>query len=325
MKNFDLYENSISSSKQYLSFEQVQKLWSAQNRIKQKPATQHRYDYLLQRHILPELGSYHIDSLTAPMINEFLLQKKYHGKLDGSGGLSASYVRSIALLIHAVMDFAAQSQFCTPMCSKIHKPPAERKELPILGFRELKNLIASVSDHPNSIKVAISLALFAGLRLGEICALHWNDIDMNEQVLHIRHTVSRVSAASSDPTHTVLILDKPKTATSLRCVPICPQLYEVLSHYRQHVKSEYVVSGKPGFVSPRTLEYRFRIFLEKANIPYIHFHSLRHTFATRCIESGVDIKSLSEILGHANVSITLTTYVHSSMEMKRKELEKLSF
>ena len=325
MNNYDFYVSNTPLQNQFLSNPQVQKLWAAQNRIKQKPSTQHRYDYLLQRHILPELGSYRIDSLTAPIINQFLLQKMNNGRIDGSGGLSASYVRSIALLIHSVMDFAVQSRLCPPMYSKICKPSIERKELPILSFNDLKRLTANILDHPNSTKVAVSLALFAGLRIGEICALRWDDIDMNERILCVRHTVSRVAATPSDPAHTMLILDKPKTATSLRHIPICTQLYEVLSNYRQYVKSNYVVSNKPSFISPRTLEYRFQIFLKKANISPIHFHSLRHTFATKCIESGVDIKSLSEILGHANVSITLTTYVHSSMGMKRKELEKLTF
>ena len=100
-------------------------------------------------------------------------------------------------------------------------------------------------------------------------------------------------------------------------------MYALLSLYEKR-KSEYVISEKQDFVSPRTYEYRFHKVLVQCGIPSVHYHVLRHTFATRCIEFGVDVKTLSEILGHANVSITLNTYVHSSMERKREQLEKLS-
>ena len=123
---------------------------------------------------------------------------------------------------------------------------------------------------------------------------------------------------------TKLIIDKPKTKSSVRDIPIPKRLMDILVLLYEKRRSEYVISDRAGFVSPRTYEYRFHKVFEKHQIKSVNYHALRHTFATRCIEHGVDVKTLSEILGHSNVSITLNTYVHSSMERKREQLEKLA-
>ena len=162
-----------------------------------------------------------------------------------------------------------------------------------------------------------------GLRISEVCALRWNDIDFEAEILHVRSTVARVKGEGGDCA-TKLIIDRPKTKASLRDIPISRKLMGALISLYKKRKSEYVVSKKVGFVSPRTYEYRFHKIMMQYDMPAVNYHALRHTFATRCIELGVDVKTLSEILGHANVSITLNTYVHSSMERKREQLEKLA-
>ena len=178
--------------------------------------------------------------------------------------------------------------------------------------------------NPTNTDLGIMLALYTGMRLGEICALKWEDIDLEHKIIHVRHTISRIK--NQDPSvdaKTVLILDTPKTKTSRRDIPISSKLFRFLDMAHRN-ECNYVISGDTNFMSPRTFEYRFQKKLDCCGVPRINFHGLRHTFATRCIERGVDIKSLSEILGHANVGITLNTYVHSSMDQKRKQIEKLS-
>ena len=140
----------------------------------------------------------------------------------------------------------------------------------------------------------------------------------------MRHTLSRVLCEEDGKRRTVLIIDQPKTQSSLRKIPINSDLLRILNEMYPKAESRYVVSNQVSFVSPRTYEYRYRKILQESGIHHINYHALRHTFATRCIEVGVDIKSLSEILGHSNVSITLNTYVHSSMDLKRSQLEKLT-
>ena len=171
--------------------------------------------------------------------------------------------------------------------------------------------------------IGILISLYTGLRIGEICALCWNDIDLNARTIYVRHTVSRVRSTSEE-CKTELILDEPKTASSKRIIPIPSPLFSVLLDYSKEATSAFVVSNSESFVSPRTYDARFHKLLRDCQIKGLSYHGLRHTFATRCIEAGVDVKSLSEILGHANVSITLNTYVHSSLEMKKSQLEKLT-
>lgn len=153
----------------------------------------------------------------------------------------------------------------------------------------------------------------------------WNDIDISNRIIHIRHTISRVrDGKNNTSSSTVLVVETPKTQSSARDIPISSILLPHLIKMESTAPSRYILSDCNTFLSPRTLEYRFKKLINNSGIDSINFHALRHTFATRCIEAGVDIKSLSEILGHANVGITLNTYVHSSMDLKRQQIEKLA-
>lgn len=164
-----------------------------------------------------------------------------------------------------------------------------------------------------------------GLRIGEVCALTWDDVDFENEIIHIRSTVARIKNTQKVCEYkTHLIIDKPKTKSSLRDIPIPSSLLPLLLKMRKKACSRYVISDKETFTSPRTFEYRYHELLDICDIESINYHALLHTFATRCVEVGVDVKTLSEILGHADVSITLNTYVHPSIELKRKQMEKLS-
>ena len=172
--------------------------------------------------------------------------------------------------------------------------------------------------------VGIMLSLYTGMRIGEVCALTWDDVDLQELTIQIRHTVARIRADQTGRGEkTQLIIDTPKTSASRRDVPISSLLRTLLEQVRPASGAGYVLSGNEAFVSPRTFSSRYHSVLRSAGIPSFNFHILRHTFATRCIEAGMDAKTLSEILGHASVSITLHTYVHSSMDTKRFHLEKI--
>ena len=307
-----------------VSFAQVQQLWWAQNSVHFKPSTERKYAYLLQRHILPELGGIKISRITAPGINKLLAQKIKAGRLDGTGGLSPAYVRSITLLIRSIMQFAAAEKYCQPLCSNINKPTAEAKEIRVLSPQQRIKLEAAICHHPSATEIGILTAMYTGMRIGEICALSWNDVDLDNRLITVRHTVCRVNAQADTGLKSQWVLDTPKTAASLRVIPICSGLFKLLSAYKIRSVSPFVVSTASSFVSPRTFEYRFHGVLRSHGIDRINFHALRHGFATSCVENAVDVKSLSEILGHASELVTLRTYVHSSLDTKRAQLEKLS-
>jgi len=305
-------------------FSEVLALWAQSNRIRLKGGSEQRYDYLMNAHILPELGGLKLSQITAATINTFLYEKLDHGRLNGEGGLSASYVSSIMIIVHSALSFAAAERMCPPLRTPIHKPKAEKRELKILSTEEQARLEQHTRSNLSAIGVGILLSLYTGLRIGEICALSWEDVDFDRQVIHVRHTIARVKNSAAAPqTKTRLILDEPKTRASKRVIPIPSTLLPILLSYKEISRSGFLVSDRAGFLSPRTYEYRYHRILERCGVAPINYHALRHTFASRCIAAGVDVKSLSEILGHGNAAITLNTYVHSSLDLKRTQLEKL--
>lgn len=315
--------NWTDSGRSGKTFGDVLNLWMDNNRLRLKGGTINKYQSLIDTHILSGLGSVKIADLSSVQINRFLESKIVKGRIDGAGGLSPSYVRSIMLVINAAMKYAVNEQLCPPLRSPICKPSVEKIELSILSLEEQKRLEAALLDSFEGIRIGIYLSLHTGLRIGEVCALAWEDIDLAQKVIHIRHTIARIRENNSSRS-TVLIVDAPKTRASKRDIPISSAVLPVLQKLKSLSGGGFLLTGTGDFVKPRTLEYRFHKILEDCGIASVNYHTLRHTFATRCIEAGVDIKSLSEILGHGNVSITLNTYVHSSLEMKRSQLEKLA-
>lgn len=310
------------------TFREALLLWKETNKIKYKGSTEAKYDYLIERHILPELGDYKLSKITTLVLNDFMNRKLERGRLNHSGGLSHSYVRSIMFIVTTALQYAVNEQMCMPLRTHIHKPSIEKNDLRILTVEEQCCLERMLVNNIDATKLGILISLHTGIRIGEVCALSWKDIDFDNAVIHVRSTVVRVknkNDGSSVSVATMLILDKPKTKSSLRDIPISSRLMPILVQMRNNSISSFVISNTNNFVSPRTYEYRFHKVLSECGLSSINYHALRHTFATRCIEVGVDIKTLSEILGHANISITLNTYVHSSMELKRKQLEKLVF
>ena len=305
-------------------FKEVIAMWQKANQNRYKGATALKYDNLINSHILPVLGGYRLSEINTFVLADFMDSKLNAGRLDRAGGLSPSYVRSIMLIVFEVIDFAVKEDMCEPLRTQIHKPVIEKSELEILDARSQAYLERQLFLCPSETGVGILISLNTGLRISEVCALRWTDIDFEKAILFVRSTVARVKSNENDKA-TALIIDRPKTKSSLRDIPISAKLMRVLIPLYEKSKSEYVISDKQNFVSPRTYEYRFHKILEQYHIKSVNYHALRHTFATRCIEYGVDVKTLSEILGHSNVSITLNTYVHSSMDRKREQLEKLSY
>lgn len=297
--------------------------WLNSSKSIHKGATEVRYEYLIEKHIIPELGDVPLSSVTSSLLTNFMNRKLEHGSLNSKGTLSPSYVRSIMSVVVSVLQYAVNEGMCQPLNINLQKPCIDKRDLEVLSAFDQNRLESALIHNIDETKLGILISLNTGLRIGEVCALSWDDIDFERQIFHIRSTVARVKSMDSG-VNSKLIIDKPKTKSSLRDIPIPSKLLTILVSMKKQSKGKYVVSAENSFVSPRTYEYRYHKILDEYNIPSVNYHTLRHTFATRCIEVGVDVKTLSEILGHANVSITLNTYVHSSMKLKRQQLEKLS-
>lgn len=250
------------------TFGEVLNLWLDNNRARLKGGTINKYQNLIDTHIMPELGLTKVNELSATRINTFLNNKISRGRVDGSGGLSASYVRSIMLVINAAIKYAVSEQLCSPLKTPICKPSADKTELPILSSEEQKKLEASLLNNFDLTGAGIYISLHTGLRIGEVCSLAWNDIDMNKRVIHVRHTVARIRSGNSGGS-TILIIDTPKTKASKRDIPISSTLLPILLKLKTLSSKGFLLTGTSEFIKPRTFEYK------KANVDRKLFSKIR--------------------------------------------------
>ena len=287
-----------------------------------KPSTQARYAFLVEHHILPALGSIFIVSLTANQLSDFLNQKRKSGRLHG-GGLSPKSVRDIGVLIKAALRFASTEYhfYCDALNAKL--PKAKQREIEPFSAWELEQLKKGLLPSPNHKDAGILLSANGGLRLGEVCALRVSDIDFQNGTVSIERAVQRVRQNGK----TKLIIQTPKSEKSVRVIPLPNDMMAYLKKAVSGLsQNAYILTGrtdKP--MEPRTYQYYFESVLRRCGIRKRSYHTLRHTYATRCIENGIDVKSVSEMLGHADVTTTLRLYVHPSLDSKRQAIQKISF
>lgn len=162
------------------------------------------------------------------------------------------------------------------------------------------------------------------MKRGGLCALRWEDISLQEQTIRIHQTLQRVQDKSNGLQKTKIVITTPKSASSIRTIPLPDNLVKILKNYKAVDSGYFLTNSLDRFIEPRTMQYRFKTVLKNSSVEPANFHSLRHTFATRCIELGFDVKSLSEILGHASVNITMNRYVHPSLELKKQNMQRLT-
>lgn len=201
-----------------------------------------------------------------------------------------------------------------------------RRKIKVLS-KEDQQILENVCFVCDSYRFGIVLCLYSGLRLGELCALRWSDVNLQEGVLRVRRSVKRkfFLEEAGEGRRTRMVFKKPKTENSEREVPLPKFIVSALKAVKAlAVGAEaYVVTGKEKFIEPNAYYRRYKRILRRYGLPNYTFHELRHTFATRCVEAGFDVKSLSEILGHADVRLTMNIYVHPSREHKQELVEKL--
>ena len=287
-----------------------------------KPSTRERYRFMIERHILPQLGQTPVSKLTAKGLSDFLRHLKNHGRLDGKGGLSPKTVRDVAVLIKSALRFAQAEYHCVCDALNARLPVYTQKKVEVLSDTELAVLGKALLPS-KKISLAVMLALHAGLRVGEVCALRVCDIDYLAGTVQVCRSVQRVTLNGKSQ----LLVQRPKSDSSERIVPLHPELLLFLKKATAKLPSDaYIMTGQIGQpMDPRTCQYQFTVLLKRCGIHHRGFHALRHTFATRCIENGADIKSISEMLGHADIKTTLKLYVHPSLESKRRCIQQINF
>ncbi len=305
----------------------VAEQWLLQEKLTVKQSTYAKYRTNLDIHILPQLGTLQVTDLNSMMVNTYIEYLKEDGRSDGKGGLSAKYVRDLYTILKGIVRYAELEYSLPNSIKNCRIPPKGEGKSIALSRRDQRKLEDYVREDLGDVKkLGILLCLYTGLRIGEICALQWKHIHLDTGVLEICRTVQRIQNPIRDGyPKTFLITGPPKSKASLRAVPIPAFLHDILEKHKRTEDSEaYFLTGRADrLIEPRNYQYHFKNYMKELHMEWIHFHTLRHTFATRAIESGMDMKSLSEMLGHAGVGITMDRYVHSSVEEKKRQIERM--
>lgn len=284
--------------------------WLKKQKIYLKYSTFTNYCNISHNQIIPNLGNYEVDQLNNDILQEFILNRLKEGRCDGKGGISQKYAQDIITVLKLTLGKEVEIQLP-------YSPP---KEVEIFEKSDQVALINSLQSNICHKNFGILLTIHTGLRIGELCALRWSDINFDTQLLHINKTMIRTYTKEDG---SKLNITPPKTRSSIRTIPLNKWIMQYAVLLRGS-ENEYIITGKEKYIEPNKYRLYYNRQLKNLDLPHRKFHSLRHTFATRCIECGCDYKSLSELLGHSNVSITMNLYVHPQLELKRKCVELLA-
>ena len=281
-----------------------------------KMRTYERYKLIVEQHIKDKIGSMELNELSPLVLQRFITELLQSGNKKTGKGLSANSVNAVISVIQSSLRTAHLLGLTTEYAAdKLKRPKIQEKPVECFTIAEQKQIEQAVMNWKKDKLYGILLCLYSGLRIGELIALQWSDIDLTKGIL----TVSKSCHDSKDG----LIIDAPKTISSRRMIPLPKQLLPILKSIKKKSDALFVVSAKGKPVSVRSYQRSFELLLKKLKIPHKGFHSLRHTFATRAIECGMDVKTLSEILGHKNPTVTLNRYAHSFMEHKAGMMNRL--
>lgn len=289
--------------------------WLAAVKLKCKASTHNKYSNICKNHINPLIGNHRMSDLSSATIEEMLEKRS---------GLAPKTRSDILCVVKMVISYAQQCRCNSQINLKALAIRIPKSSMRVLSLSEQEKLNEHLIYENSLRSVGVLLALSTGIRIGELCALQRKDISFENGLLHISATMQRIQV-DDEKTRTKIIISEPKSACSIRDIPLSEQHIRFFRQYYENMpESAFLLSGEIGrFVEPVTLRYYFGKITGACELENVHFHTLRHTFATRCVEAGVEIKTLSEILGHENVKITLDRYVHSSAEFKRDNMEKL--
>lgn len=324
LKIKEIYE--FTKPKTNISMDEVFDLFLNNKKHCVKSSTYSKYYRDINNHLRPYWGSVALNDINSIKVENFInyLTKTENRNLKKK--LSTKTIKDLIALFKSIIFYANQRDLCTVNIDSVAPPKQIKSNIQIFSKEDQQILEKFLYENIDLTKMGILLTLYTGIRIGELCALQWKNIDMKNQTIHIEKTIQRISVDSSEQS-TKIIFDTPKSSTSIRNIPIFTNLFHILknSFYNPNISENcFFLTGNINYIEPRNLYRKYQNCLEECGLHHYTFHCLRHTFATRAIECGVDPKSLSEILGHANVKITLDRYVHSDFELKKVQMELLS-
>lgn len=290
--------------------------WKEYKRPYVKQSTMAAYVLILENHILPVLGDN--DSLHEQAVQAFVLQKI-------EKGLSVKSVKDILIVLKMVMKFGVKKEWMNYYEWDIKYPTtSSNKDLEVLSVANHRKILNYIQTHFSFSGLGIYISLTTGLRIGEVCALKWKDIDIADGNITVCRTIERIYIIEEGRKHTEVVINTPKTKNSYREIPMSKELLAMIKPLKKVVNDNfYVLTNDERPTEPRTYRNYYNRLMEKLGIPKLKYHGLRHSFATRCIESNCDYKTVSVLLGHSNITTTLNLYVHPSMEQKKRCIAKM--
>ena len=290
--------------------------WKEYKRPYVKQSTMAAYVLILEKHVLPYFGDN--DSLHEQAVQTFVLQKL-------ESGLSVKTVKDILIVLKMVMKFGVKNEWMNYYEWDIKYPTSSSSnELEVLSVNNHRKILDYIQTHFSFTGLGIYISLTTGLRIGEVCALKWNDINVTDGTITVSRTIERIYIIEGGRKHTEVVINTPKTKNSCREIPMNKELLAMIRPLKKVVNDDfYVLTNDEHPTEPRTYRNYYNGLMAKLNIPKLKYHGLRHSFATRCIEAGCDYKTVSVLLGHSNISTTLDLYVHPNMEQKKRCISKM--
>lgn len=282
--------------------------WLSSTENKVKRSTYLKYESMISNHLTSGIGQVQVKYITGSMVDQFTNEK-----LHGANPLSPKSINDLLVILGLAFSYAEQEYGLTkPPLRRVKEPPKQMRVLSVSEQQTLENFLMRDMD---TYKLGVLLALYTGLRVGELCALQWEDI--TDGNVTVNKSVHRIKKGNS----TIVEVSTPKTPASNRMIPLPAFLLPVIEMHR--TTGPVVSTHKGKQAEPRLMQLKFEKYVAACGLEKANFHALRHTFATRCVEAGFDVKTLSEILGHTDVKTTLNRYVHSSYALKQENMEKL--
>lgn len=296
---------------------EISALWKEDKQKYVKRSTFAVYALTIENHIIPNFGE--LTSLQEKEVQEFVLRKL-------NAGMGQKSIKDILVVLRMIMKFGEKNGLITYTPWEIRMPTTRCKQaLEVLTVNHQRQIMNYTKQHFTFRNLGIFICLSTGMRIGEICALTWEDVDLERGIISVSHTLERLYIVENGRRYTQLNLDTPKTQNSQREIPISKELMKMLRPIKRIANEKcYVLTNDSKPIEPRTYRNYYKKLLQELKIPKLKFHGLRHSFATRCIESNCDYKTVSVILGHSNISTTLNLYVHPNMEQKKKCIDKMT-
>lgn len=295
---------------------EVVALWKIDKKQYVKKSSFSAYVLLIENHLLPTFGEE--TTIEEKQVQAFVLQKL-------AQGLSQKTIKDILIVLKMVLKFGAKNKWFTHLPFDIQFPTdREKYSLEVLSRTNQKKMMDYIQEHFTFRNLGVYICLSSGIRIGEICALTWEDIDTDNGIINVSKTIQRIYVVEDGLRKTELILDTPKTKNSIREIPMSRDLLKMLKPFKKIVNPSFFVltnDAKP--TEPRTYRAYYKNLMKSLNMPELKFHGLRHSFATRCIESNCDYKTVSVLLGHSNITTTLNLYVHPNLEQKKKAIDQM--